>query len=82
MYDFFLTRSTTISQKSYLGFYATLSHLKENSLHTSSTTNDILFFLQETLKLQNITAVIPASCKEVNKSTPTSPSGLLSYSRS
>ena len=61
------------------GIGATLSHLNKSSLQIFSTTNDILF---STLKLQNTTAAIPASCKEVNKSTPTSPSGYLSYSRS
>ena len=54
------------------GIGATLSHLNKSSLQIFSTTNDILF---STLKLQNTTAAIPASCKEVNKSTPTSPSG-------
>ena len=59
-------RSLTFSQKSYLELVQLFPHLKKSSMQISSTTNNIL---------QNITAAIPASCKDVNKSTPTSPSG-------
>ena len=58
-----------------VGVVDTLSHLKNNTVSISSATNDILLLVKDVLRLQNVTNALPTSCREVNNSLPTNPSG-------
>ena len=66
---------TRDSAQKIINIVNTLSNLQDTSTSTAGVVDDVLLLVQELLVLNNGSAALPTSCKEIKERHPLSPSG-------
>ena len=66
---------TRDSAQKLINIVNTLSNLQDTSTSTAGVVDDVLLLVQELLVLNNGSAALPTSCKEIKERHPLSPSG-------
>ena len=71
-----ILQTTRDSAQKLTNIVNALSNLQDTSTSTAGVVDDILLIAQELLVLHNDSTALPASCKEIKKIQPLSPSGV------